>query len=111
MSDHKFKVGDVVEFVRDGSIYIIAEFGARRILVDTIVESDPEWKGKRVWFSQLREGEIRFITHLTETSNVPAGQMPQLESTASPASGTRTSSEPGSRSQPSGRRGSARSGK
>jgi len=111
MSDHKFEVGDVVEFIDDGSMYILAEIKSDRIWCDTIVESDPYWKGKRVWFTRISLRSLKFITHLTETSDAPAGQTLQSESTASPALGTRTSSARGSRSQPSGRRGSARSGK
>lgn len=119
MSDHVFKVGDVVEAKGDaleGSIGVIIKIipkgkGTPKPFAEVNWIVCTNWPQARRYRadnhphcdSHMEFKEFKLVTHaedITETSDVPPSQNPPPASASSPASGKRTSSARGSRSRP-----------
>ena len=116
MSDHVFKVGDVVEYIacqrqfesRNGSIGIITA-GPHPELNKEISYSVSWIISMHPWDNpELHEFRSYLLKHFRGKLNVQLDQNPPPVSTASPASGKLKSSARGNQSRPSGRRGSSR---
>lgn len=114
MSDHVFKVGDVVQYTgfgkKDWKIKHHSCIGIIKAIREDTQHVDVAWISQNFSKSDV-EGDyetgwaIEGLCHfhdlnITETSDVPPSQNPLPVSTASPALGKRTSSARGSRSRP-----------
>jgi hypothetical protein len=79
-----FKVGDIVEYSYDGSIYLISHVDTDTAICWLLVECS----GVNKWPNPqpFKFSDLKFMG----TSNAPEDQTPHSESTSSPALDTRT---------------------